>query len=64
MIVFFLSCILFESAKIIHPDLEDDLCFENPDCLDLDGDGFSDVAAAVTEPAEAGSFSNILLLTR
>lgn len=40
MIVFFLSCILFESAKITHPDSEEDPCFENPACLDLDGDGF------------------------
>ena len=40
MIVFFLSCILFESAKITPPDSEEDPCFENSACLDLDGDGF------------------------
>ena len=44
MITLLLSCILFESSEIVlstdDTSLEGDLCFENPDCEDVDGDGF------------------------
>lgn len=40
MIVLFLSCLLFEAAKITFPSQEEDPCFGNSDCDDLDGDGF------------------------